>query len=668
MIESTKAMRPTHHQPPHARLRLFTLVSLLSILFPTTDRAVARDWVVAIDHPAADDAGPGTADQPFRSIAPAALAAQPGDVVLVHPGIYRERVMPARGGEPDRPITYRAAVRGQAIIKGSDVFAPEWQPIATGSDLYRVRLDPALFKGDNPFRRSISIEGRDTSRVVRPTQGELIEVLGELFVDGVPYQQVLSASDVEKTANSWLVEADGEHLLIHFPGCCNPAKSLCELTTRRQIFAPQRRGLGHIHLEGFIFEHCANQGPFPQAGAVSTRSGRQWRIEGCTIRYAATIGLDCGSESWDGPNLPETIPAEQRVMIGGGHVIRDNDISDNGLCGIAGWNHQGTRIEHNRIERNNRRGFPHGKGWEEWAGIKLHAADAVIQHNLIRDNRGFGIWIDNGHAGVQIVHNIIVRNRLAGVFIELGASPDRPGLIAGNIIGETSGEGFYPGFGVYTHDASDLVVAHNLIYGHAETGVMLRTITDRQAGGKVVETSRTRLVNNILAFHPRAISLPYPSTRSAALTSDYNLFGSSPEGRPLLFALNKYQGTFAWKDAHAALAAALSTADEPDGALPRLSDWQRDPIVPLAGWRTALDQDVHSRVGPIRVVYSDLKLPPQLELSIAPELLTAEGAPRVAGYDRDFLGEPLPEKGAVPGPFQRIPMEAGAKIVLEMTK
>jgi hypothetical protein len=62
-------------------------------------------------------------------------------------------------------------------------------------------------------------------------------------------------------------------------------------------------------------------------------------------------------------------------------------VTDNGLCGIAGWNHSGTRIVGNRVERNNRLKFPHGRGgWQEWAGIKLHAANALIQGNVVRDN------------------------------------------------------------------------------------------------------------------------------------------------------------------------------------------------------------------------------------------------------------------------------------------
>ena len=58
-----------------------------------------------------------------------------------------------------------------------------------------------------------------------------------------------------------------------------------------------------------------------------------------------------------------------------------------------------SRIEDNRIERNNRRRFPHANGgWEEWAGIKLHNSNSVIRGNVVRDNFAYGIWIDNGYA------------------------------------------------------------------------------------------------------------------------------------------------------------------------------------------------------------------------------------------------------------------------------
>ena len=123
-----------------------TCCRLLAIALATAvaPRVEARTWVVAATHARADDAGPGTEERPFRTIAPAALAAQPGDTILVHPGVYRQRVVPARGGEKDKPITYLSAQPGQAVIKGSDVFTPKWERVEGPEPIFRGVLDPVV--------------------------------------------------------------------------------------------------------------------------------------------------------------------------------------------------------------------------------------------------------------------------------------------------------------------------------------------------------------------------------------------------------------------------------------------------------------------------------------------------------------------------------------------
>src|SRR5512133_2664286 len=63
----------------------------------------------------------GSRSKPFRTISAAALTAQPGDVITVHEGIYRERVNPPRGGESDaKRIVYRAAKGEKVVITGSE--------------------------------------------------------------------------------------------------------------------------------------------------------------------------------------------------------------------------------------------------------------------------------------------------------------------------------------------------------------------------------------------------------------------------------------------------------------------------------------------------------------------------------------------------------------------
>ena len=51
----------------------------------------------------------------------------PDDMVLVHEGVYRERVAPARGGLKGKPIIYMADNGEKVVIKGSDTWTPDWQ-------------------------------------------------------------------------------------------------------------------------------------------------------------------------------------------------------------------------------------------------------------------------------------------------------------------------------------------------------------------------------------------------------------------------------------------------------------------------------------------------------------------------------------------------------------
>ena len=59
----------------------------------------ARQYHVSVK---GNDANKGTAKAPFETISRAAEVAQPGDVIRVHEGVYRERINPLRGGGSDQ--------------------------------------------------------------------------------------------------------------------------------------------------------------------------------------------------------------------------------------------------------------------------------------------------------------------------------------------------------------------------------------------------------------------------------------------------------------------------------------------------------------------------------------------------------------------------------------
>jgi len=647
--------------PPHAYGRLM----LLSLLIAPSLSLAATTLVVDNQAHTADDSNPGTKARPFKTINAAAQRAQPGDTVLVRAGVYRERVAPARSGTAEAPIVYQAAPGERVEVKGSEVWSAPWTPDkAHPRSFFSAIPDMAFADIPNPYRIGISISGGDQRIRARPVAEDALNkawprTLGQVFVQGDPLTQVETLDQLRRLEGSWIVSADGATLHLHLPGAQAPEVLLptVEWSVRNRIFAPRRRGLAHVHVRGFSFLHCANQGPFPQGGAVSPRTGAGWVFDGNTIRFANTIGLDIGSETWDAANLDDTVEEDRKLMVQAGHVVRNNTISDNGLCGIAGWSAKKCRIYDNLLERNNRLSFSNVEaGWEEWAAIKLHATDAVIAGNTIRDNEASGVWIDNDYHMSRITGNVLIGNRLAGIKMELGAGS---ALIDNNIVAHTRDGGFYDGNGIYAHDAAGLTVAHNLLFENAGAGVLMRTITGRTYGGKPVETSNNRIVNNVFYNNAKgAISLPFENPRSNGNFSDHNLF----VGSGAFFSLNKYQDTFAWQEVWAKLREAdlkpgeAATDAQGEGEFRRqsLDAWRA-----VTGWdRNSATADapggwLHWTVLPHRML---------LRMNVPPEW-SAMRCPAVDEMTVDFRGQDMATDSfqqdlatitALPGPFQEL--------------
>ena len=79
--------------------------------------------------------------------------AQPGDVVTVHQGVYRELVNPPRGGESDaKRIIYQAAQGEKVAIKGSEV-VKGWEKVQ--NDTWKAVVPNRLFGSFNPYRELI---------------------------------------------------------------------------------------------------------------------------------------------------------------------------------------------------------------------------------------------------------------------------------------------------------------------------------------------------------------------------------------------------------------------------------------------------------------------------------------------------------------------------------
>jgi len=78
-----------------------------------------------------------------RTIQRATWIAEPGETILIWPGIYRESVRLKRGGLPGRPLVLRGAVPGQAVISGGAdpgvMRSWQWRPV--GPRLWSTAVD-----------------------------------------------------------------------------------------------------------------------------------------------------------------------------------------------------------------------------------------------------------------------------------------------------------------------------------------------------------------------------------------------------------------------------------------------------------------------------------------------------------------------------------------------
>lgn len=426
-------------------------VSLLLLLALATATGRTAELHVSKD---GNDSNPGGSGAPFLTISRAALAARPGDTVVVHAGTYREWVKPPRGGTgEDARIVYRAAKGERVVVKGSER-VKRW---TREGGVWKVELPCSFFGDYNPYALRLSGGWLNYGQWHHR---------GDVYLNGRAFLEKQTEEDVRQTPGSWVCRSDKETTTIvaNF-GESDPNKETAEINVRESLFMPEITGLQYITVDGFHFLHAASNWAPPvmelQPGAVGTRMGKRWIIQNCTITDCRCVGIILGQ-------APGVDYAD--IEAYGDHVVRNNLIRRCGQAGIAGQK-GATRsvIAGNLIEDTNyRREFG---GWET-AAIKFHnSVDTVISGNLIRGvyhqkQGAFGIWIDFGNQGIRISGNIIYNTQAAPVFLEMNHGPilvDNNVLVGQHILGNSEAD----------------VFAHNLF---VDCGYVYRPDTKRRSG------------------------------------------------------------------------------------------------------------------------------------------------------------------------------------------
>ena len=497
---------------------------------PTQFCLKARTFVVS---PNGNDANKGTLEEPIRTISSGARRAKPGDLVYVLEGTYRERIIPVRGGEKGKPITYQAEPGKRVYVKGSEIWNPEWQSLnneiyfaSPEADLFDDR-SPEYLDHHNPFKVELASTPyqRDGMREYERKQngdkriGKIDQrvryTCGQLFVDGKPYLEVPLRNEL--APRTWFYDRSENNLYVHF-GSRKPNTLEIEITTRRRLFAPLQKGLGYIVVEGFIFEHCGNQYPTDfwkldqnaQKGAIGTQAGHHWIIRRNLIRHAKSFAIDCGRV--DRHTRTQSTSYNNR--------IEENYILENGSAGILSYGSRNLVIRKNLILYNNQLLFSGIKRWEQ-AGIKCHKMEnGLIEGNYIAHNlHSPGIWLDNQFPNSRISGNVVHDNGTHGLFLEMSDSDYDNLFVQQNLIFNNQEHA------VYIHDASGATFLNNLLVSssnlNSTRAILVKQVTKRTS------SRNHSFFNNLIIGKAPNIEVNYPAFLSGPQKFDYNLYGVS---------------------------------------------------------------------------------------------------------------------------------------------
>lgn len=480
------------------KLQLIVIAIIMSTTISAKEYHVAKTG---------NDKNAGTFEAPFLTIQAAANIAQPGDVIIVYEGTYRERITPPRGGESDsKRIVYQAAKNEKVEIKGSEIIN-SW---AKFSGTVWKAVVPNTFFGDyNPFKDLIKGDWfYDLGRVHHT--GE-VYMNGKSFWEMALLEKVLNPKpaannfDPEGSTYTWFCESDEEFTYIYanFHGK-NPNDELVEINVRKSCFYPDSNNINFITISGFYLSQAATQWAPPtaeQIGLIGTNWSKGWVIENNVIRNSKCSGITLGKHGDEFDNTSEdsaegyvetikraTEKGWSKENIGS-HIIRNNTISDceqTGICGSMGGVF--STIENNNIYNI---WFKRQFTGAEMGGIKIHAAiDMIIKNNRLA-NCGRGLWLDWMAQGTRVTGNLFYNNTTDDIFVEVNHGPF---LIENNILLSELAIRDWSEGGAFVH---------NLIGGNIELSPQKRETpyqfphSTKVAGLEITKCGDDRYYNNI---------------------------------------------------------------------------------------------------------------------------------------------------------------------------
>lgn len=472
-----------------------TLV-LIGGLLAGRPAALAGAYHVAQKAPRASDANPGTEGAPWKTIARAAAELAPGDTVVIHEGVYREWVNPARSGSASAPIVFQGAAGERVILTGADVVSG-WTPV-----------EEHVWKNE-PWHHGFATHPNDDRH-------RLVGRCEQLIVDGRLLRQVERFSDL--APGTFCADTSGKALYLRLPDDDDPAGHVVEAAVRSVCFGPGwgREPRHHIVLRGVTMRYAANMA---QRGALCA-AGDGWLVEDCEVDRTNGSGIS---------------------FRGDDATFRRVRSHHNGQQGLGGGGRR-FRLEDVTLDHNNIKGFD--QDWEAGGAKIALGRDGVVRRCQAVANTGVGIWFDIDVRDVLVEECFAQDNARHGIYVEISG-----GFTIRNNLCVRNGTANHWGSGGIALGESDHCTIENNTCVLNPTGISLREQGPRTCrgvdGGQATYHVHDVLVRrNICAFNTgyqvgfwwdNPFFGPHPSAARGSLGTSYD-----PDQNNIRFDQNLY--------------------------------------------------------------------------------------------------------------------------------